>query len=226
MKKKVLISLLMMLLLCGCAYTEPNAQYTVTALGFSDVGEGAAAFLQAIDASGGEQNGQPDTFTVTGRGKDISAALDDIKTQLSKKPSFKHCQLVLVSPTVGGDELSGVIDLCRELDISLKTRLALCNDIQATLDNDKISSGIDLAALIKQNSVSFGYGAHTALFEIATAMLTAEGEFALPVLESNQDKISVEGLLRYSGSFPQKYLNIEESIRYAKENNVYEGEGE
>lgn len=224
MKIKAFITAVLLCFLCGCAYTEPNAQYTVTALGFDIEGARCEAFLQAIDAAGGEQNGQPVTFTVTGAGDTVRDALDDIKTQLSKKPSFKHCQLVLVSRGIAEDTLNSVIQLCEELNISLRTRLASCEDIERMLKNDKISSGTDLAALIKQNSKSFGYGAHTAVFEIATALLAAEGDFALPVLESSGDKVSVEGLLRYSGGEPQEHLNIEDSIRYAKENNIYEGE--
>ncbi len=224
MKIKVFITAVLLCFLCGCAYTEPNAQYTVTALGFDVKGEESQAFLQAIDAAGGEQNGQPVTFTVTGSGDNAKEALDDIKTQLSKKPSFKHCQLVLVARGVSADSFKSVLELCRELDISLKTRIVHCGDIEKLLNNDKIASGADLAALVKQNSEHFGYGAHTALFEIYTALLTAEGEFALPVLRISSDKISVNGLLRYKNSVPKEYLTVKESIRYAKEHNVYEGE--
>lgn len=224
MKIKAFIVAVILCLLCGCAYTEPNAQYTVTALGFTAKNGKTGAFLQAIDAAGGEQNGQPVTFVVSGWGYGAEQAIDDIKTQLSKKPSFKHCQLVLISDGIEKDGLSEVLTLCRGLDISLKTRLAYCKDIEGVLQNDKISSGTDIAALIKQNSEHFGYGAHTAIFEISTALLAADGNFALPVLQSFDKKLSVKGMLSYSGAAQKEYLSIEESIRYAKKQKTYEGE--
>lgn len=224
MKIKILVLSVLLCLLCGCAYKEPNDRYTVTALGFSAQEEEVTVHLQAIDASGGEQNGSPVTFLVTGRGRDIDNALDDIRAQLSKEPSFGHCQLVLFSEGIEGERLEKALLICDGLGISLRARMAFCGNIEPMLDNGIITDGSDLVALIKQNSRSFGYGAHTALFEIKTAELAGSGEFALPVLSIGNGKLYVDGLCRYRDKKISDFLSVEDSVRYAKEKDIYEGE--
>lgn len=223
MRLKIFAVALIFILLCGCAYAEPDSKYTVTALGF-DQKDNKTVYLQAIDTVDGEKNGDPTTFLVKGEGEDFKTALEDIRSQLSKKPSFAHCQLILVTDRVEGESFENMLSLCRDAGISLRTGIAYTEDISAVLESKKIASGADISALIKQNSRYFGYGAHTAVFEIETAIMTAKGGFALPVLTFNKENLKVEGLLRYENTLPAERLSAEESIDYAKEKNTFEGE--
>lgn len=223
MKIKVFITAAFLFLLCGCNYIEPEAQYIVTALGFTEQSGNALIYLQAVDTAQGDSS-NPDTFLIKGEGEDTAAALDNVKAGMSKKPSFEHCRVVLISEDVLGEKLNETLRLCDGLDLSLRARMVYSDDIEGVLDGGQFFSGTQIDSLIKQNADSFGYGAHTALFEICTAILTNDGNFALPVLKVQDRYPSVEGLKKYVGMMPGEYLDIKESIRYAKENNVYEGE--
>ena len=82
MKKAISLVLLLALILSftACAYREPNAKFTITAMCFEKNGSSVTAYLQAMDFSKGENK----TFVSVGQGRDVSLALKDIKTALSK----------------------------------------------------------------------------------------------------------------------------------------------
>ncbi len=223
MKLKIVITAMLLLFLGGCAYAEPDSMYTVTAIGF-DNQENKTVYLQAIDTVDGEKNGDPTTFLVKGEGKSFKTALEDIKSQLSKTPSFSHCQLILTTDCVEGEDFKAMLSLCREAGMSLRTAISCTEDINKILQNKKITSGTDILALIKQNSRYFGYGGHTAVFEIETAILAAGGDFALPRLTLSNENLKVEGLLRYEDTVPVEMLSEKESIAYAKDKNTFGGE--
>lgn len=215
MKKiiKFILVFIFLLSLTACAYREPNARFTVTAIGFSANGTKVTAYLQAMDFSKSEDK----TFLVTGEGDSVKAAVKDVNKTLSKEPSFEHCSLILLSRGIDGTGLKDALNLCQELSMSQKTRVAYADSVKSALENNTLKNGDEIASLIKENSKTFGFGKHTALFEIKTAVLVNDGNFALVNLDASNSKIKFDGLLEYKNCKAVKSLNFEESRQYAKE---------
>ena len=221
--KLSLILPILFLFLVGCnGMSEPNEQFMVSSIGFMRTGAKVSVFVQSVDVKGGEQNGNPETFVVKGEGDSVGHAVKNTRSKLSKELSLKHTELIFISDTLEKDDLAEILSLSEDFDVSLRAKIASCNDIEKLLKNDSASSGLGLISVIEQNSVSAGFGGHTALFEIKTAFLLGE-EFAVTYFSSGED-IGIEGLYYYKNGIPTDILNFEESIRYSKEKNLYKGE--
>lgn len=218
MKFKILLIVTILLSLCSCAYTEPNAKFTVTAFGVSENGKTVKAYLQAIDPENSLE-GKVITFEVTGQGKSVGLALRDIKTKLSKEASFQHCQLIIMSHGVKENVFSDYLELCKQIGIPLRTKIIYTEDIEKLLTNKKITDASNIVSLLKQGYKILDFGKHSALFEIQTAILTNKGDFALPMLSTDKDEIQIEGLMKYERLIPVKRLDYKESREYAKEIN-------
>ncbi len=197
MKKTVVF--LCLLLLCGCSYTEPDAVFTVSAVGFSAENGQMVAYVQFLDTLDEKSSGDTSAFTVKGRGDSEKEAIDDVRTKLSKKPSFSHCRIIAVSNRLNLSDLGAVLGLCSDLGVPLRAPVICCNKINQLFESKSLSSGQEIEGLIRQNAEYFGYGGHTALFEIQTALLVNEGKFGLPILNADSDSVSVDGLYYFTG---------------------------
>ena len=204
MKKLVLI-LFVLLSLCSCSYKEPNSVFTVTAVGISAKGEESVVTLKIKESE--------NSVEITGEGKSAKEALQEIKTKLSKKASFEHCQLIAVSG-LEGHRITDAISFCRDCGVPLRTKMVYITDINRVFSAEKQG---EIVSLLKQAKKEFGFGDNTALFEIETAILTNGGNFALPVILLDNESVKVNGLLRYKNSKTYKMLNIKQSTQYAKE---------
>ncbi len=218
MKFKFLLPLIILLTLCSCAYTEPNAKFTVTAFGVSADRQTVSAYLQAIDPENSKE-GKVNTFEVSGQGSNVKLALRDIKTKLSKEASFEHCQLIIFSNGTQKNKLTDSLKLCEEIGIPLRTKIIFTTDIEKLLTNEKIYNAADIVPLLKQGYQLLGFGEHSALFEIQTAILTNKGDFALPLISVKKDEMQISGLMKYENLIPVDNLDYEQSREYAKEIN-------
>ena len=194
--KKIILTLLLLLSLSACSYTEPDSVFTVRAVGIYEKG---------IILKG--------DFAIKGEGDTVSAALDDIKTKLSKSPSFEHCS-VIVLEKIGGEKLSETLSFLRENSVPFRTNIAYSEDVSALFKNEMVEELSSQLSLCKK---TFSFGGNTALFEIETAILTNSGNFALPRVIPSGENIKIEGLMTYEENKPCKKLNIKQSQRYAKE---------
>lgn len=217
MKIKTLLLAAALLLLCGCsAENEPSGQYMVTTIAAD---ENKRVYLAVADIDKDENK----TFTVVGEGENFEEAFQNARSQVSKKLSVKHCELVVLSETMLGSDINELLGVLDSLKISLQARMAATDDASKLLNGEGLSSGTELIDIIKQNAKSAGFGEHTAIYEIKTAILTADGNFALPFLSGEKNE-GIEGLLIYEDLNPVGRLKFKESIEYSKEKNLYEGE--
>ena len=212
MKIKIMFPIFCILLLCGCGYIEPEARYTVTALGCSLRGNDYALTVSLTDAGKAAEENTDKGFTVEGEGETISAALDDIRARLSKKPSFSHLRLIAVTGSMNRMELEELLDICIDLDAPLNCPIACCKRTDSLLED--FPAGEELAAQIRENAEYFGYGGHTALFEIKTALLVEEGKFALPILDTGDGRVKVNGLYYFTNGNENYHLNREGGINF------------
>lgn len=215
MKKRIVIVLLLLLLLCGCSYTEPDARYTVTALGFEQTTKGVRVVVRVIDAAKGEKGGEPDTFTLSAEGKDLREGFENLWASLSKKPSFGHCGILVFADNCDTVFIGEALALCEKNDLSKRTRLAVCNNVEGLLSDENLSTGEDFAELVDSAGEKYGIGRHSAFFEIQTATLLGE-DFALPRFALSE-RVSLGGLLTFERGKPSERLSLSESAEYLKD---------
>lgn len=194
--KKITAILLLLLTLSACGYSEPNSAFTVRAVGIYENG---------VILKGDTE--------IKGEGKTPNAALSDIKTKLGKTLSFEHCG-VIVFEALSGEQLSRSLSFLRENKVPLRTNIVYTEDISALFKNEKIGEISSLLSLCKKE---FSFGGNAALFEIETAILTNDGNFALPRVAPRGENIKIEGLLTFENTKPKEKLNIKQSTNYAKE---------
>lgn len=217
MKIKTVLIVTLLLFLCGCsAENEPSGQYMVTTIGAD---ESKNIYLSVANVEKEENS----TFTVVSTGESFEEAFQNAESQVSKKLSVKHCELIVVSNTMLGSDINELLEVLSLLTVSLQTRMAATDDVANLLSGQALSEGNELIGLIKHNAKTAGFGGHTALFEIKTAILTANGNFALPFLYAEKTA-KVAGLLLYEDLNPARRLNFKESVEYSKQKNLYEGE--
>ena len=218
MKFKIVAMLLAIFCLSGCAATEPDSRFTVTSLAFYQTKNNLKVCIQAADPEKG-------AFTVAGEGENFETALQDTVTQLTRSPSFSHCEVLVFSSDVQGKLLEDVFSLCNKKGVPLRASVLFSENPEKLLKGENGTDGYDLVSLAEQTVKNFGFGGHTALFEIKTALLVGGGNFALLNITA-KNPAKVTGLKRYENGKPSELMNIEQSIRYAKDNNVYEGREE
>ena len=139
MKIKILLIILAILTLNACAYTEPNATFTVTSVAFSEGN---------IFISVSEEN---KSRWIKGEGEDFKAAITDIKTKLSREPSFEHCGLVVLCGSVKGKEIEDALNLCDKIGIPLRTRLVFIDDTEKVFAGDTDFIGDKVISLLKHS---------------------------------------------------------------------------
>ena len=203
--KRALLILISLLFLCSCAYTEPNAVYTVTAVGLEENGDKSRVTVKITESE--------KSRCVTGEGETPDEAMSEIKTRLSARASFEHCQLIAISG-LGGEGFAEATRFLREQEVPLRTKIVYTDDIQKAFEKERES---EIASLLKETKSEFGFGGNTALFEIETAILINNGDFALPYISLDKEDIKISGLLRYKNSLPYERLNVKQSVKYAKE---------
>ncbi len=182
--KQVLTVLLCLLLFGGCAYTETGSIYYISGLGFSNIENGIALYIQYINDSGAPE-------VLSGRGETPQNALDNLKSKLAKTPSFSHCSIIALEPNMTTIQIKTALELCSQLNVSLSTKVLATGSVSELFG---LEEGNTTQNLIKQNAAYFGFGGHTALFEIQTAIMVNEGKFALPFISIEENTPQVLGL--------------------------------
>ncbi len=215
MKIKLILLILVLFLLGGCTAKEPESRFTVTALGFAKDDQAYHVYLQTADPEKG-------AFTLNGEGNSFSSALLAINTKLTREPSFSHCEVLVFSKGAQGEELEAIFRLVNEKGVPLRSKILFCEKPDKLFKAGEGGDGYDLASLVLRTAENFGFGGHTAVFEIETALLVNDRDFALVNVDANKE-LQITGLRRYRKGQISENLDIKESIQYAKDNKTFKG---
>ncbi len=214
MVKKLLIIILPLIILCGCTATEPNDKYIVSLIGVEESNGQVALYYKYSDIADNSL-----TKAVSGKGETLLDAAENINLSLDKMPSLSHCEVVILSKETDKTLFGEVIDFCRKKELPLKLRLAVTNDMNELFSDKNSLSGVDLSGMLKVGYSTYGFGGHTALYEIETAINIGE-DFALPYFEGGGKSFELGGLGLYKNCGFVRKIGINESRTYAKENNI------
>ena len=116
---KKIILLIFILLLTGCFdYIEINDLAFISAIAIDYNDDNYELTFEILsDKKQGEENSNNKAYTVSGKGKTLSLAIDDVSMAIGKKPYYHHLKAVIVDKQIAENRLDEIIDyLVRSAD--------------------------------------------------------------------------------------------------------------
>ncbi len=214
MVKKLLIILFPLIILCGCTATEPNDKYLVSLMGVEGSSAGVGLYYKYTDLADASL-----PKSVSGKGESLFEAAENINLFLDKMPALSHCEAVVLAEGIDKALFYETVYFCRKNELPLKLRLAAAKDIKPIFAEENTVSGVDVSGMLKLAYSTYGFGGHTALYEIETAINIGK-DFALPYFEGGVENLKLGGLGLYKNCTFVKKIGINESGTYAKDNNI------
>ena len=152
--KKALIFLLCvsLFLCCGCTgYREIERGYFVTAIGFTKQGRNFNIILETLSPSDVQPSGET-SHVLSGSGKTLDAAYDEINKSLIKKLYFEHCGVIVFNQNFTEDELSEIFDFCSTFKtLNIDAFAVKSDDVKLLFETEAAdeSVGYDIIGLVK-----------------------------------------------------------------------------
>ncbi len=232
MKIKILkiffVAVLVLLALCGCnslgEYSEPNDRRLVSVIGFDNHKGKIRVTAEVLEAT---DSGGMSPYLLSGDGDNVREVLSEISVQSPQELSFTHCSALILGKELTKEQTDMILEYCTENDsISLSAKIVSANNAEDLLSlkaEGAVSSGFAVADIIENTAKKFGYGGHTALYEIKTARMQTANVYALPFFYVKEDKPYQDGMLVYVNDEGVMQITREESISYAVMRNTYDG---
>lgn len=165
--KKIFLTLLLAVLLCGCQKSNP--EYLISSIGFdSQDGELGATFEAVIINS--EKNEQTRKL-ITAKGETVGEMLESARSQCPQAINISHCGVLIIGQTVNENQLQGIYDFCFEdNDITISTFFVKTENAQKLLLAEPVSSvcvGYDIMGILEQYKTQQKAKLNNRYFEIA-----------------------------------------------------------
>ncbi len=215
-------------LLSGCKnfgeYSEPNDRRLVSVIGFDNQNGDIKATVEALEAVEG---GGTTPYLLIEIGESVHEVLSRISAQSPRELSYTHCSALILGNKLTSEQINEILDYCtEEQGISLSAKVISADDAEGILSlkaKAAISAGFSAADITEKTAEQFGYGGHSALYEIKTARMQTANVYALPFFQVVEEKPRFVGLSVYVNDIVTALLNGEESISYAVMRNIYDG---
>ncbi len=143
--KKTILSLLCLILLCGCSgYKEINDGYLVTSVAFEEL-DGGGLITANIILPQTEEN-----MILSAWGGDFDEAFSALKKAQVRSLYFEHCGTVVLNPRLKPQAFE-ILELCKnKIKIPIAARVVYCHDAKALFSADR--TGYDVISLLKNNN--------------------------------------------------------------------------
>lgn len=237
MKNKILITLIIPFLLCGCYnYTELEDVSICTAMGFDlndDEYEISYMVANSRKTDASTKEGQSQAVVYTGKGKTVSEAINDVTTKMPLIPYISHLETIIINDKVAEKGLLDILDyLLRHPESRKKFELVLANDVKASdvlkvmsplssFPSTNIASNIKSSSIFQSISTEFEYNQFIALLleegiNPILSSVTVEGNIEEAGKSESLNQTSMEALVVTStiGIFKDdkllKFSNLEE----------------
>ena len=215
-------------IMCGCTgYREGDNSFVVSAMGFHKVDDSYMIFIEAVTANEAESELKEETFKASG--KTLETALYSLKNEIYKPLSFQHCSVILVSPSIEGDDFKSVVTFCKNIEgLNTSIYFAAAEEVEKIISAKAISEaagGYDISSLIESRAGEDGIKYKNRLYEILSATDEFIPTLYLPYLNWDDDKIKGNGELVYTHFYSQKKLGLDASFILSVITNRY-GKGE
>lgn len=223
MFKTIAALLLIMLLLCGCVQTEHLSDISIVE-GMS-VEQNGSVYVVTVQTLNLAKNGNAAegisgnvTMNISGRGDNISLAIDNAAEGLSKKLFFGQNRIVIL----GGDIADTACEACLDFFIrssNSQPDVALCisqGNPAEVLENEEHDALVPAQALSKmlKNGQENGFAAYVTASELANLYLDETSDFYLPIVELDGDNTYSSKTAVFSGTHRAAVLDKNETLGF------------
>ncbi len=215
--KRFICALILLITLCGCSATEPSEKYLVSGVGVEKRGKDTTLYYKITDISSSDRVGEQAVKILSAKGEDVFSAAENINLGTELSVSLSHCEILFFSDTDDKAVVPDVLSFCEKYGLPLKMKLAVTGDMEALFSAENTFSGGRLSDMLEVVWKTHGFGGHTALFEIETAVKTNNGNFALPYFAKDKDSFVVNGLGLYENSGYYRHIGVQASREYVND---------
>ena len=187
------------LCLSGCQAVEPEEVYLVSALGFDAAGADVRVVAE-VPLTRESETDRMEVRVFEGTGKDLAAALTEMKNGLAKQLEFGHCALVVLGEGIEGERLTAVLKTIPTWEVPLSVTVVCSPDARELLRQGSLSApavGYEIPDILQLIASERGESFKCRYYEIALA----NGNFAVPRFLSNgKEEAQVDrfdGLCKY-----------------------------
>ncbi len=149
--KKILLSLLLVLLLCGCEKRGP--EYLVSSIGFDKQSDKYKVCFESVIIN--SEDTKQTVKLLKGEGETLKSAINQIKKQCTQPLLLSHCGVLVIGNSISGNELSDIANYCVEhKEITLSSFIIKTENAEKLLSVKPVSSltvGFDIMGLLEQN---------------------------------------------------------------------------
>lgn len=221
---KIIISFfLICVMLTGCSSRNNLKDLSVVEGVGIDLGDdGVTSTIQMLnlikEGSGAEALSGNVTMNTEGTGDTISAAIEQVSKDTSKKLFFGQNRIVVFGMAMAENYLEKSLDyLLRSSDSRSDVTIAIAknkaSEIMESPENDALVPAQTISTLLSQ-SEKIGYGAHVTANELLNAYADKTSDIYLPVLETGEKSVSVVGIAVYNDTSLTRILNEEETYGF------------
>lgn len=200
MKKRILIIISFVLILCGCYdYRELNDMSIVTGIGIDYQDNEYEVSLEVTKSIKEGSSQKLETIIYTGKDKFIAEAFLKAKNMSDKYVYTEHVNVLLVSKKLAENDVSKVIDyIVRETSINSNYNMIVVDNpkeiLEKKLENDTISNLITNTVNYYLDNTSFDD-----LDIMASYMINKRDDIAVPIISMVEDKVNFDKVAYFDG---------------------------
>lgn len=219
----LLLSLLILLSLCGCNLgavdTEKGLEFLISAIGFDQKGNEFSVYLETVTVNSEDSMSEKKLNLISGSGKNLAEAVADA-TQKSVRPfMFSHCAAAIIGKGVSEKGFRNICTFLYEKDeINLSLRFIYTDNAKNLLSCDTVASvavGYDLTDALERQSSYSGIKYNNRFYEVEAARREAINVFSLPRFKVDGKEYENDGLTVFKNDQPVMDLNHEQAFAYS-----------
>ena len=192
---------LLCFIFCGCSAgggsVENDRKFMVAALGFDNEGGMIKLSAETIIINSETADAAPAPQVITGTGRTVSEALDDVCDGLSKPLILNHCGVIAIGESITPEQLDKIFEYCfSDNRITLSAYVIASEDCESLLSVEPVSTvavGYEIMGIIEQHIEQTGVKLGSKFFETEAERGRPADTFALPFLKKDESKLIIEG---------------------------------
>lgn len=155
--KRVIASVLILFLLCGCRGTRSviweNGRFLVATIGVDIKNGEVLVSCESVVVNSEDKEQPPKTVVYEGKGKDFSSAIKKVSQKSPKPLDYSHCALIVFGESLTEKIKEDIFDFClnnREITVSVgfaETKNA--NELLKTEPVSDIAIGYEMAVMLE-----------------------------------------------------------------------------
>ena len=135
--KKILLSFVLMLFLCGCEKTGP--EYLISGIGFDNNNQTYKVCFEAVVIN--TENTEQSVKLLKGEGKTVEEAVKEIDRQCTQPLLLSHCGILAIGENISQEQFSKICKYCYNIEeITLSAFFVKTDNAEKLLSVKPISS--------------------------------------------------------------------------------------